>query len=71
MKDLSLVSGEAIQLHYYLQARPRLMVGFLVFIIGAQLEIISVRYVGILDTGTGHYCFLAKREIGLGIKSEL
>ena len=37
VKDLTLVSGETIHLHYYLQARPRLMVGFLVFVFVTEL----------------------------------
>ena len=38
MEDLSLVTGEAIQFHCYLQARHRLMVGLVVFIYVAELE---------------------------------
>jgi len=37
VKDLNLVSGDCIRLHYYLQARPRLLVGLLVFIYVVQL----------------------------------
>ena len=53
MKDLSLVSGESIHLHYYLQARPRLMVGFLVFVYAVQLAASLLMGIGaVITAGT-------------------
>jgi hypothetical protein len=42
--------GEGIQLHSYLQARPRLMVGFLVFICAVQLAASLLMGIGAIIT---------------------
>jgi len=51
-KDRCSASGEAIQSHYYLQARPHLMVGLLVFIYAAQLASGLMSIGAVINTGT-------------------
>jgi len=48
VKDLTLVSGDCIHLHYRLQARPHLMVGFLVFVYAAQLAASWLTGIGVV-----------------------